>query len=104
MKSIYLTTLAVALASAFAVNAQEKPADGQTPRRPGNPLIAALDANGDGTIDAAEINNAPAALRKLDKNSDGKITREELRPAGAPGRGEGDRPRRRERNGSTEKK
>ena len=48
-------------------------------KRPQNPIIAALDANHDGEIDASEISNAPAALRKLDKNGDGKLTRAELR-------------------------
>ena len=48
--------------------------------RPKPPLVAALDANGDGEIDATEISNAPAALKSLDKNSDGKLTLDELRP------------------------
>ena len=43
-------------------------------RRPLFPLLKALDANGDGVIDADEIANAPAALKKLDKNGDGKLT------------------------------
>jgi Ca2+-binding EF-hand superfamily protein len=41
--------------------------------------MAALDANHDGVIDEEEIKNAPAALRKLDKNGDGKLTLDELR-------------------------
>jgi hypothetical protein len=44
------------------------------------PIEAALDANGDGTIDADEIANAPTALRKLDKNGDGVLTADEYRP------------------------
>ena len=51
------------------------------------PLIIALDANRDGEISAEEIENATAALKKLDKNGDGKLTRDELRPEGAPGFG-----------------
>jgi hypothetical protein len=82
MKRMYLIALTAAI-STLALNAQDKPAEGQGQRR-GNPLIAALDANHDGEIDATEINNAPAALRKLDKNGDGKLTRQELR-AGARG-------------------
>jgi hypothetical protein len=39
--------------------------------------IAALDADGDLTISAAEIANAPAALRKLDLNRDGSLSAEE---------------------------
>jgi hypothetical protein len=55
--------------------------DGQKPPVP--PLIGALDANHDGVIDEKEIKNASAALKKLDKNDDGKITMEELRPPGS---------------------
>jgi hypothetical protein len=77
MKRTYLFAASVFCASAIALNAQDKPAEGQ--RRERNPVIAALDANGDGVIDANEIANAPAALRKLDKNGDGKLTRDELR-------------------------
>ncbi len=52
------------------------------------PLMAALDANGDGELSAAEIRRAVVALRTLDKNRDGKITRDELQPqSGAPGQG-----------------
>lgn len=85
-------------------------------RPPMHPLQQALDANGDGVIDAKEIANAVAALKKLDKNGDGRLTEDEYRPArpqgggpggpggqggqggkggGAPGgRGEGSEPRR----------
>lgn len=42
------------------------------------PVLAALDANGDGEVSAQEIDNAAVALRTLDKNKDGKLTREEL--------------------------
>ena len=45
-----------------------------------SPLMMALDANHDGVIDATEISNAPAALKTLDKNGDGKLTQDELRP------------------------
>ena len=104
MKRTLLMLTAAACISAIGLNAQDKPAEGQ--RRPGNPIIAALDANGDGTIDATEISNAPAALRKLDKNGDGKLTREELRPGNREGqRANGERgERRRERKNDSEKK
>ncbi|TWU32192.1 hypothetical protein [Novipirellula artificiosorum] len=45
-----------------------------------NPILEALDANGDHEISAEEIAGASAALKKLDKNSDGKLTREEMHP------------------------
>jgi hypothetical protein len=57
-------------------------------RPPPNVLMDALDANHDGIIDANEIANAPAALKKLDKNGDGKLTPDELRPQ-RPQRGGG---------------
>ncbi len=53
-------------------------------RPPPSPLFMALDVNHDGVIDADEIANAPAALKALDKNGDGKLTRDELRPARPP--------------------
>ena len=40
-------------------------------------VLGALDADHDNVISAAEIANAPAALKKLDKNHDGKLTAEE---------------------------
>lgn len=79
------------------------------PRRPQGPQgpIAALDANKSGAIDADELAGAPAALLKLDKNSDGQLTVEEFQMArGARGdRPEGGRPRegRGPRGGDAEK-
>jgi Ca2+-binding EF-hand superfamily protein len=50
------------------------------------PVLGVLDANRDGIISASEIANAPAALRKLDKNGDGALSPEEcgLNLAGSP--------------------
>lgn len=48
--------------------------------RPVPPIVAAIDANKDGEIDAAEIANAVAALKSLDKNGDGKLSGDEIRP------------------------
>ncbi len=42
--------------------------------------MTALDADGNGEISAKEIENAVAALKKLDKNGDGKLSGEEIRP------------------------
>lgn len=58
---------------------------GEGQRPPVPPLIAALDSNGDGVIDEVEINQASASLRKLDKNGDGKLTADEIRPPRPPG-------------------
>lgn len=57
------------------------------------PVLIALDADKDGKISAKEIANASAALKTLDKNGDGELTEDELRPAmggrGGPGGPEG---------------
>lgn len=97
------STLALALlalgTSALLVSAQDNNQDGPPGanrqsgpgmggKRPAPPVMTALDANHDGTIDADEIANASAALKTLDKNGDGKLTQDELRPArpaGGPG-------------------
>lgn len=45
-----------------------------------DPILNALDADHDGIISAEEIVNASAALKALDKNGDGQLTPDELRP------------------------
>ncbi len=57
----------------------ERAGAGQTRPRIG-PLLRALDTDKDGVLSAGEIAAASANLAKLDKNSDGKIDRVELRP------------------------
>jgi hypothetical protein len=56
-------------------------ADSQTFRPPTSPLVEALDINHDGIIDSSEIANASAELKTLDKNGDGKLTRNEFCPS-----------------------
>jgi len=60
--------------------------------RPRLPLLTALDINGDGVIDAGEIAGAPAALKTLDKNGDGRLTRDEYLPERPEGQGPGEGP------------
>ena len=91
-KVLLLAATACASALLFAQDAPpDRPRDGG-PRGPGGPdgqggprrrmppiaVIGALDANHDGVIDADEIANAVAALKKLDKNGDGKLTPDEF--------------------------
>jgi len=61
---------------------------GGPPHRP-PPLIAALDANHDGRIDATEIANSSAALAALDLNKDGQLSADELQPPPPPGAADG---------------
>jgi hypothetical protein len=101
-KTMLLTLAAVAggiTCIALAQDAGGPPAGGNQAgpgmgrhRQPPIPLIVkALDANGDGVIDADEIANAVAALKTLDKNGDGKLTRDEYlgKPPGPPQGGNG---------------
>ena len=52
----------------------DRPQDG---RAPGG-LLGVIDRNGNGTIEADEIDMAVVSLRKLDLNKDGKVTRDEI--------------------------
>jgi hypothetical protein len=77
---------------------QRPPRDGDQPREPLPPPVAplehALDTDDDGIISASEIEHSPDSLAKLDKNNDGKLSREELAPRPPEGANpEGDRPR-----------
>ena len=98
IKAITLLALVAGL-SGVSIIAQDTPPTNRPPGRgPGGPgggeggamrmrlpLMAALDTNSDGTIDATEIEQSSKSLKTLDKNSDGKLTPEELRPARPPG-------------------
>lgn len=67
-----------------------EPPGGPAPARRMAPLFSALDANSDGIIDEAEMAGAAAALKKLDKNGDGRLSPEETRPQGPGGMPPGD--------------
>ncbi|WP_417384753.1 EF-hand domain-containing protein [Gimesia sp.] len=56
------------------------------------PIFITLDVNKDGELSKEEIENATVALQKLDKDKNGKLTEDELRPDfGGFGRRDGDR-------------
>jgi hypothetical protein len=70
---------------------QQRGLQGQPPplhgrHRPPPPVIAVLDANHDGIIDANEIADASKALLTLDKNGAGQLTPDELMPPPPPPR------------------
>ena len=86
------------LALASVLTGLATPVMAQSDRRGGSGLIGALDLNGNGKLEPGEIDLAVASLRKLDRNKDGEITREELggqsgsdRPGGSPGQRPGQR-------------
>lgn len=54
---------------------------------PPSPLLLALDADHDCVISAEEIANAAQALKRLDKNGDGQLSEDEVRPPRPPGDG-----------------
>jgi len=85
MKTKYLVLsgalLLAASSLACAQDDSQPPANKDGQHRPmHNPLLGLFDTNHDGVIDATEIANAPAVLKALDKNGDGQLTADELRP------------------------
>lgn len=54
---------------------------------PSDPVVTALDGDGDGELSMEEIENATDALMKLDTDGDGGISLGELFPDGPPGQG-----------------
>jgi hypothetical protein len=102
MKTLHLVILATSLTAVSALTVSAQRSEG--PRGDGNrspapsPLFMIFDLDRDGIISTEEMSLAPESLAKLDANGDGRITRDELRPARpGPGprgeRGEGERPR-----------
>lgn len=85
-------TFAVALALAVLEGrsrGQQQLGRSSRPMAPVLPVFYALDANGDAILSPAEIKDAPARLKVLDRNVDGRLADEEIRPAftrgGRPG-------------------
>ncbi len=55
--------------------------------QPSPPWLAIFDADSDGELSPVEIKNATAALLKLDRNRDGRLTVDEVVPNGGPAGG-----------------
>jgi hypothetical protein len=51
---------------------------------PGMPIMGAIDADHDHEISSKELKNASVALLTLDRNRDGKLSRDEIQPQGGP--------------------
>lgn len=60
--------------------APQRPAPSADQPRPVDPIMLALDADGNGSLSAAEIANATKSLLALDANKDGALSPDEYRP------------------------
>jgi Ca2+-binding EF-hand superfamily protein len=89
MKITLIAAAGCALVTIAVLAAQNRPPEFQGPV---SPIAAALDTNHDGSLSAAEIRSSTAALTTVDRNGDGQLTSDELRPAFGRGgrRGRGD--------------
>ena len=76
-RSAIVALIAVLVATVALLSASSGSASQQSKL---HPLVRIFDTNSDGVIDNAEMQNASAALAKLDKNADGIITAEEFTP------------------------
>jgi Ca2+-binding EF-hand superfamily protein len=89
MKIALLVAAGCAAVAIAALAAQSRPPEFTGPL---SPIAAALDADHDGSLSAVELRSAASALKALDRNADGRLTLEEVRPAFGRGgrRGPGD--------------
>ena len=92
MRRVTAGTTAITTVAIIAAFVMGQPPDRPGERGPGgrggpppHPVLEALDADGDHDISAQEIENAAAALKKLDRNGDGKLMHDELHPFGPGG-------------------
>jgi Ca2+-binding EF-hand superfamily protein len=95
-----LVKISLPLILAVSASAQNDPPREQPPPiqfMQISPILSAIDTNHDGVLSAAEIAASATELKKLDKNGDGKLTRDEAgipmeklrRPGPGGGRREG---------------
>ena len=85
-RMIRFTAVGLIFTVAFTMQAQPSGAGGRGPGGMIIPVMAALDEDKDGVFSTSEIENAEKSLIALDKNGDGKLDINELRPSfGSPG-------------------
>lgn len=84
----FVLLFAAGYAAAWATHPQEEPSGQQgqfdqnrPPHPPLSPVLMVLDIDRDHEVSAAEISNAVGQLLTLDKNGDGKLSADELRPS-----------------------
>ena len=81
MRKVIMILTAVVFLSAGFLSAQQDNSE-QRSRIPKPPVYKALDADNDDFISKSELANAASALKSLDKNGDGQLTPDEMRPEG----------------------
>jgi Ca2+-binding EF-hand superfamily protein len=81
MRKALTIILALLLISVTMLMAQRDDSE-QRSHIPKPPVFKALDANNDDIISESELADAPSALKSLDKNADGQLTPDEMRPEG----------------------
>lgn len=80
------------LASCNLCAAQDEKAPPPPPMPPPHPLFEAIDLDHDGKLSAEEIAKASQSIAALDHNGDGQIDRAEVRPPHPPREHSGDAP------------
>jgi hypothetical protein len=70
---------ALIAALAFSTSLMAAEPDKRPGPPPRGPLFEAIDTDDDGTLSSGEIDGSTTSLRTLDENSDGRLTREELK-------------------------
>ncbi|MFK7818537.1 MAG: hypothetical protein AB8G99_07455 [Planctomycetaceae bacterium] len=85
MKILASLVSVVAIAAAGFTCQQDRPNDGRRGGPRGGPYLDLFDTDHNGEISKKEIQAAAIVLTKLDKNQDGKLTRDELPRPPRPG-------------------
>ena len=95
LKVLSLTSIGILTAGLFLTHSNAQGSDSNNNRRQGPPssgrsfmwslpVLKALDSDGDKVISEKELKNATKSLKELDKNKDGNLTIDEIRPSFGP--------------------